>query len=123
MDQGRELIPTEALENLIYQVRGRKVMLDSDLARVYGVPTKGLNRAVKRNADRFPTDFVFGLTANELESLRCQIGTGYEAADRNAGNERELDAWFRCRSSKNACAPADGLAELARDRNRARFLG
>ena len=50
-------------------------MLDFDLARVYGVETKSLNRAVKRNIDRFPKDFVFQLTRREFEVLRCQIGT------------------------------------------------
>ncbi|MBI4025537.1 MAG: ORF6N domain-containing protein [Verrucomicrobia bacterium] len=65
----------ERLDSLIHEVRGEKVILDSDLARVYGVPTKYLNRAVKRNADRFPDDFVFQLTLEEVEALRCQFGT------------------------------------------------
>jgi hypothetical protein len=52
------VIPTEHLDALIHEVRGEKVMLDSDLARVYGVPTKALNQAVKRNDERFPADFV-----------------------------------------------------------------
>jgi hypothetical protein len=63
------------LETLIYEIRGQKVMLDSDLARIYETKTGALNRAVKRNADRFPSDFVFRLTPRESESLRCQIGT------------------------------------------------
>ena len=50
-------------------------MLDSDLAALFGVETKALNRAVKRNADRFPPDFMFRLTANEVKKLRCQTGT------------------------------------------------
>jgi len=62
-------------ETLIYEIRGQKVMLDSDLARIYGTPTGALNRAVKRNADRFPKDFAFRLTRWESEALRCQIGT------------------------------------------------
>lgn len=68
-------LAVERLASLIHEVRGEKVMLDSDLAHVYGVQTKGLNRAVKRNRDRFPQDFVFQLTQAESESLRRQIGT------------------------------------------------
>ena len=59
----------------IHFLRGQKVMLDSDLARLYHVETKALNRAVQRNRDRFPADFMFKLTAEEQEILRCQIGT------------------------------------------------
>ena len=59
-----------ALETLIYEIRGQRVMLDSDLARIYGVPTKAFNQAVKRNVDKFPADFMFGLTAKEAGSLR-----------------------------------------------------
>lgn len=65
----------EAIDEKIYLVRGQKVMLDSDLAQVYQVETKMLNRAVKRNLDRFPEDFMFQLTDEETKSLRFQIGT------------------------------------------------
>ncbi len=58
----------------IYDVRGERVMLDADLAGVYGVVTGALNRAVKRNADRFPERFAFQLTDIEWDALRCQIG-------------------------------------------------
>jgi len=58
------------LETLIYEIRGQRVMLDSDLARIYGVPTKAFNQAVKRNVDKFPADFMFRLTAKEAGSLR-----------------------------------------------------
>ena len=63
------------IEQVILLVRGQKVILDRDLASLYGVPTKSLNRAVKRNLDRFPSDFMIQLTAEEAESSRCQIGT------------------------------------------------
>ncbi len=63
------------IKNLIYIVRGQKVMLDSDLAKLYEVETKVLNQAVKRNIERFPQDFMFQLTKEELELLRCQIIT------------------------------------------------
>lgn len=63
------------VERTIHVIRGQKVMLDSDLAEVYGVPTKALVQATKRNRDRFPEDFMFQLTAEESESLRSQIVT------------------------------------------------
>lgn len=65
----------KSIEKIIFTIRGEKVILDADLAATYGVETKALNRAVKRNAERFPADFVFQLTADEVENLRCQIGT------------------------------------------------
>jgi phage regulator Rha-like protein len=63
------------IEKVIFTIRGEKVILDADLAATYGVETKELNRAVKRNADRFPEDFMFQLTAEEVVNLRCQSGT------------------------------------------------
>jgi hypothetical protein len=63
------------IEKRIFIVRGIRVMLDSDLAELYGVLTKNLNKAVGRNKDRFPEDFMFQLTEEEAESLRFQIGT------------------------------------------------
>jgi hypothetical protein len=66
---------SKLIERRIYLIRGHKVMLDADLAELYEVETKALNRAVKRNADRFPKDFMFQLTPEEAEFLRCQIGT------------------------------------------------
>ena len=59
----------------IHSIRSERVMLDSDLASIYGVETKALNRAVKRNRDRFPKDFLFQLTEKEWKNLRYQIGT------------------------------------------------
>ena len=64
-----------AIETMIYIIRGQRVMLDSDLAKLYGVETKQLNRQVQRNLKRFPVDFMFQLTENEEENLRCQFGT------------------------------------------------
>lgn len=68
------IVQQEAIERKIYLIRGHKVMLDSDLAELYGVETFNLNKAVKRNIDRFPLDFMFQLTKGEAESLRFQIG-------------------------------------------------
>lgn len=73
-----ELIPIEIIENKILVIRGQKVMLDSDLAELYGVETKMLNRAVKRNIERFPDNFMFQLTDEEWDFLRCQFGTSNE---------------------------------------------
>lgn len=68
-------VPDEVVINKILLVRGMKVMLDSDLAELYGVETKHLKRAVRRNKNRFPEDFLVELTPMEFENLRCQIGT------------------------------------------------
>lgn len=64
-----------AIETMIYIIREQRVMLDSDLAKLYGVTTKNLNKSVTRNIKRFPADFMFQLTEIEEESLRFQIGT------------------------------------------------
>ncbi len=69
------VIPDEIIMNKIYFISGQKVMLDSDLATLYGVETKQLKRQVKRNIDRFPIDFMFELSQQELDNLRSQIGT------------------------------------------------
>ena len=77
----RQAAGTAAVDDLIvrkiHMVRGSKAILDVDIAGLYGVETKTLNRAVKRNVDRFPKDFMFQLTAKEFDALvlRCQIGT------------------------------------------------
>lgn len=70
----KEIIPIEHIERFIYYIRQRKVMMDSDLAGLYGVSTSNLNKAVKRNFDRFPEDFLFQLSKEEFDSLRFQIG-------------------------------------------------
>jgi len=70
----KALLPTEVIERKILLIRGQKVMLDSDLAELYGVETSNLNKAVKRNIDRFPEDFMLQLTKEEADSLRFQIG-------------------------------------------------
>ena len=67
--------PLENIENLIHIIRGKQVMLDRDLARLYGVETKRLNEQVKRNIERFPEDFMFQLTREEAESSRSQFAT------------------------------------------------
>ena len=69
MTDKKSIIPVERIENSILLIRGHKVMLDADLAELYGVPTKALNQAVKRNKDRFPQDFMFQLTKAEKEEV------------------------------------------------------
>jgi hypothetical protein len=71
----KETLNNEHLEPLIVAIRGHRVVLDADLARLYGVDTKRFNEAFKRNRDRFPADFAFQLTAEEFAELRSQIAT------------------------------------------------
>ena len=71
----QSLLSEETISNKIYFIRGQKVMLDGDLALLYGVETKRLNEQVKRNLFRFPEDFMFQLNDNEHNSLRSQIAT------------------------------------------------
>jgi hypothetical protein len=69
------LVPVERIASKIYLIRELKVMLDRDLAELYDVETKILKRAVRRNIDRFPNDFMFELSKKEMEDWRCQFGT------------------------------------------------
>lgn len=77
------LVSYEAIEQRIFLIRGQKVMLDRDLAALYGVETKRLNEQVKRNRERFPQDFMFQLTSGEATSMRSQFAT---ASKRNIGS-------------------------------------
>ncbi len=87
MTQKKELI-TPHLERHIWLIRGQKVMLDVDLAVLYGIPTKRLNEAIKRNPERFPADFMFQLTHQELINLRSQFATSrLEGAELSEKNE------------------------------------
>jgi len=70
-----EVVPLERIEKRIHELRGKKVMLDRDLAELYGVVAKALNQAVSRNKERFPEDFMFRLTWDEAKSLRSQFVT------------------------------------------------
>jgi len=70
-----DLVPRERIEQTILLIRGHRVMLDADLAVLYGVETKEFNRAVTRNMERFPDDFMFRLTKKEYEDLRYHFGT------------------------------------------------
>lgn len=86
----KDLVPREIIENKIYLIRGHKVMLDSELAILYKVGTKNLNKAVKRNIGRFPDDFMFQLTREEFRSLRFHFGT----SKKGRGGRRYLPMVF-----------------------------
>ena len=68
-----KIVPQQIIESKIYLLRGKKVMLDRDLATLYGVETRTLNQAVRRNINRFPEDFMFQLTMEEMENWKSQI--------------------------------------------------
>jgi hypothetical protein len=84
----KEIVPSERIESKIYLIRGHKVMLDQDLAELYGVETYQLKRATRRNPTRFPHDFMFQLTRNEQRALSCQFGSS------NRGGTRYLPFAF-----------------------------
>ena len=93
----QELIPIEIIENKIFLIRGLKVMLDRDLAQLYGVQTKRLNEAVKRNIMRFPEKFMFQLTEEEWENLKCHFGSSNDEILRyqfGTANETDLRSQF-----------------------------
>ncbi len=75
MSKSSSIIPIERIERTIYMIRGQKVMLDRDLAELYGVETRALVQAVKRNIERFPEDFMFQLIKEEFENWKSQIAT------------------------------------------------
>ena len=80
----KEIVISDEIISQIYFIRGRKVMLDSDLARIYGVTTSRLNEQVRRNIKRFPSDFMFRITLKEYRNLMSQIAT---SSLQHAGNE------------------------------------
>ena len=86
----------QIIQSKIYEIRGCRVMLDSDLAALYQVETKALKQAVKRNIERFPDDFMFELTKEEVECLRSQIVTLKNNADET---EEETSSSMRFSSS------------------------
>lgn len=79
---GNELIKNEEIQNRIYAIRDVQVMLDEDLSLLYGVETKVLNQAVKRNSERFPEEFMFQITDDEFNRLRSQIVTSNQRGGR-----------------------------------------
>jgi hypothetical protein len=99
------LIPQEVIEGKILLIRSKKVMFDKDLAKLYGVTTGNLNKAVSRNLDRFPEDFIFQLTKNELKDLIFHFGTSSWGGARKPPRvfteslaQRQLFSGFFCKS-------------------------
>jgi phage regulator Rha-like protein len=82
------LVPLARVASRIFELRGRRVILDADLAEIYGVTTKRLNEAVKRNQERFPDDFVFQIDLQEAAALRSQFATSNDAAKQGRGGTR-----------------------------------
>lgn len=95
-----------AIEAMIYIIRNQRVMIDSDLAKLYGVETKALNQAVKRNKNRFPSDFMFQLNSSETEILRSQFVTAKTASKKRFNpyvfSENGVAMLSSVLSSKNA---------------------
>lgn len=100
------IIKLSQIERMIYIIRGQKVMLDSDLAELYQVETKQLNRQVRRNILRFPNDFMFQLTAEEYEVLKCQFGT----SKTGSGGKQKLPLVF----TENGVAMLSGILNSER---------
>jgi hypothetical protein len=90
MNNHPAVIPADGIEQSIFLIRGHRVMLDSHLAALYGVETKNLNKAVRRNLSRFPADFMFQLTPEELANLKFQIGT---SSSTHGGRRKPVSAF------------------------------
>ena len=91
MNKSVELIPMERIQNSIFLIRGEKVLLDQQLAELYRVDTGALNRAVSRNLERFPEDFMFQLKPQEFANLKCQFGI---SSFRHGGRRRSRPCVF-----------------------------
>lgn len=92
------LVKLEDITHRIFIIRGQRVILDSDLAKIYGVKTKSLNLAVKRNAAKFPADFMYQLTKQEVRNLRSQIAISSLPQGRNLRFQFETSSWGGRRS-------------------------
>jgi hypothetical protein len=105
------MTPVEGMDSKIHLIRGQRVMLDSDLAAVYGVMTAALNQAVKRNQARFPSDFAFQLTPEEFEALMSQIGI----SKKGRGGRRKLPWVFTEDGALMAASVlnSDGAVEMS----------
>ena len=102
-----ELVPQSQVEQKIFMLRGKKIMLSHDLAELYGVIPKVLVQAVKRNKDRFPEDFMFQLTRKEAESLKFQIGTS------NLKSQSVTSSWGGARRATPYAFTEQGVAMLS----------
>jgi hypothetical protein len=94
MSPQNDIVPTDIIAPRIRAIRGQRVILDNDMARIYGVPTKRLNEQYRRNLDRFPEDFAFQSTQTEWAALRSQIATSSPADNRSqfaTGSQKHRD--------------------------------
>lgn len=105
------LAPVERIDQRILVIRGEKMMLDSDLAQLYRVETKALNRAVKRNRERFPQDFMFQLTADEFEDLRFQDGTSNLRSQSGTSNRRGGHRYLPYAFTEHGVARLSGILQ------------
>jgi len=92
----QKVIPKDIIIDMIYIIRGHKVMLDSDLADLYGVQTGRLNEQVKRNINRFPKDFMFRLTSQEAENLKSQFAISSWEGEENFPMLLQNKGWQCC---------------------------
>lgn len=99
MPTKRAVSSPDSLEPLIFTIRGHRVILDADLARLYGATTKRFNEAFKRNRQRFPDDFAFQLTAKEFANLRSQIATSSYSSSRDSGPHQGGPNWSQIATS------------------------
>ncbi len=108
---------TENIRNLIYTIRGKQVMLDSDVARLYHYPTKRINEAVRRNQERFPENFCFQLSENEVESMWSQFATASEKIEnmwsQSVTTSKALDNKFRNKKYLPYAFTEQGIAMLS----------
>jgi len=104
------IVQAEPVESLIRVIRGQRVMLDADLAKVYGVTTKRLNEAVKRNRERFPSDFMFQLAAEEVANLRSQSATSSSKTD----GSRSQSATLNDEANRSQIATGSNEPDLSR---------
>ncbi len=108
---------TENIINLIYTIRGKQVMLDSDVARLYHYPTKRINEAVRRNQERFPENFCFQLSENEVESMWSQFATASEKIEnmwsQSVTTSKALDNKFRNKKYLPYAFTEQGIAMLS----------
>ena len=109
--ESASLQPLENIENLIHVIRGKQVMLDRDLARLYGVETKRLNQQVQRNLERFPEDFMFQLSKEEAESSRSQFAT-LESDEANLRSQNATSSENEILRSQNATSSWGGQRYL-----------
>jgi hypothetical protein len=113
MSVAASLIPIERIQQVIYLLRGEKVMLDADLAMLYGVEARSLNQAVARNLERFPPDFMFRLTEEEFESIRSHFVTAFSEVSSDSSQTVMSSRRHRGRTYRPYAFTEQGVAMLS----------